>query len=262
MNCIRTGAITAALLAAGLASSGAAAANLVVNGGFEQWGYQGGTESAGLGANAPGNGLLTGWTASGLNILFVPGDPRANNGGAAVNFRIWGNEGGAGDVANGFSLSPSGGNYIAADADPNLGGPIRQTVTGFRPGKSYRVSFEWAAGQQRGFNGPTQEQWFVSLKDNANATIGSYATARLNNPNHGFQPWRTETFAFTATQTSHLLTFLADGAPAGVPPFSLLDNVSIVVGGVPEPSTWVQLIAGFGLMGAAARLRRQAPRNA
>ena len=35
-----------------------------------------------------------------------------------------------------------------------------------------------------------------------------------------------------------------------------LDNVTIGTGAVPEPATWAMLIAGFGIVGAAARRRR------
>lgn len=38
----------------------------------------------------------------------------------------------------------------------------------------------------------------------------------------------------------------------------LLDNVSISIGSVPEPSTWALAIGGFGLTGAALRRRRLA----
>lgn len=46
------------------------------------------------------------------------------------------------------------------------------------------------------------------------------------------------------------------------PSYYLLDNVRVVglAGGIPEPATWVMLIAGFGMIGLAARRRRQAGR--
>lgn len=238
------------------ATSGAQGANLVVNGDFEQWTYRGGTDSANFGAGNPGAGQLVGWTATGLNVLFVPGDTRADNTTVAVNFRLWGMEAGDG-VANGFTLSSNGGNFVAADADPRLRGPIQQQVNGFIAGREYEVAFEWGAGQQVGFRGPTTEQWNVSLSDSASASIGSFTTALLTNPDQGFQAWRGESFRFAATEGSHLLTFLANGGPSGMPPFALLDGVSVNLVPVPEPSTWAMLIAGFGLVGAAARRRRQ-----
>jgi PEP-CTERM motif len=247
--------IGAAVLAI-VAASGAQAANLVTNGDFEQWNYQGGTRSGSFSAGNTAAGQLVDWTATGLNVLFVPGDTRADVNPRATNFRLWGMEAGDG-VANGFTRSSQGGNFVAADADPRLRGPISQLVTGFVVGRTYEVSFEWGAGQQVGFRGPTTEQWNVSLLNGANTSIGGYSTTLLTNPDQGFQSWRTDTFRFIATEASHTLRFLANGGPSGMPPFALLDDVSIQsVGVVPEPSSWVMLIAGFGLVGAAARRRR------
>ena len=56
-----------------------------------------------------------------------------------------------------------------------------------------------------------------------------------------------------------MLKFLAVGTPTGVPPFSLLDGVTMnAVGGVPEPATWAMMILGIGGIGAMARRRRAA----
>lgn len=43
------------------------------------------------------------------------------------------------------------------------------------------------------------------------------------------------------------------------PSFYLLDNISVeaVAGGIPEPATWMMMIAGFGFVGATARRRRR-----
>ena len=239
-----------ALAAAFAGASSAQAANLVVNGGFETWG---------LGANsdefstqyAPGNGQLAGWTTSGLAFVFVPGDASAV--GRYGGFELWGPSNG---TNNGLTVSSQGGNYIGSDADRGFGSTVNQTITGLQIGKTYKVSFEWAAAQQLNFFGDTTESWEVYLSDSSNAQIVNFQTATLNNPEKGFQAWRNEAFSFTATETSHVLTFFANGGPGGLPPFSLLDNV--VVSDVPEPSTWAMLIAGFGLVGVATRRRRMA----
>ena len=54
---------------------------------------------------------------------------------------------------------------------------------------------------------------------------------------------------------SDTLTFLAKGTPAGGPPFTLLDGVSLTAA-VPEAAPWAMMIAGFGLVGTAARRHR------
>ena len=237
-------------LAAVTSLGGAAqAAEHVVNGGFETWG---------LGANSdefstqygPGNGQLQGWTTTGLAFVFVPGDISAvgRYGGFELHQP-------ANGTNNGLTVSGQGGNYIASDADRGFGAPITQLVSGLTVGKQYRVSFEWAAAQQLYFNGDTFESWQVSLLDSGNNVTADFNTATVINPNHGFQPWRTESFLFTATEAAQTLRFWANGGPGGVPPFSLLDNVSLQAA-VPEPASWAMLIAGFGLVGAAARRRR------
>ena len=241
-------------VAAMLATSAQAATEMVVNGGFETWGL--GANSDEFSTNyGPGNGQLAGWTTSGLAFVFVPGDTTAV--GRYGGFEL---HGPATGTANGLTTSVQGGNYVASDADRGFGAPVTQLVTGFTVGKVYNVKFEWAAAQQNGFDGDTTEAWQASiLASNAavdsGTTVANFVTATVNNPNHGFQPWRTETFGFNATETSHLLRFWALGGPAGLPPFALLDGVSITAS-VPEPATWGLMIGGFGLVGAAARRRR------
>ena len=66
-----------------------------------------------------------------------------------------------------------------------------------------------------------------------------------------------ETLYFTATGPAEVLSFFAAGGPGGVPPFALLDGVSMMA--VPEPSTWAMMLIGFGGLGVAAyRSRRKA----
>lgn len=239
--------------AAGLSAS-AQAANLVVNGGFENWGL--GANSDEFSTNyAPGNGQLQGWTTSGLAFVFVPGDASAV--GRYGGFELHGPSNG---TNNGLTTSAQGGNYVASDADRGFGAPITQLVGGFTVGSTYVVDFEWAAAQQLNFNGDTFEAWQASILASdatveAAVTVANFQTETVINPNHGFQPWRRESFRFTATEATHLLRFWAVGGPGGVPPFALLDGVSISA--VPEPATWALLVAGFGFVGVAAR-RRQA----
>lgn len=66
----------------------------------------------------------------------------------------------------------------------------------------------------------------------------------------GFVGWRKQYAKFTPASSTETLQFLAFGTLAGLPPFVLLDGVSLAV---PEPSAWILLIAGFGLVGAVAR---------
>ena len=116
-------------------------------------------------------------------------------------------------------------------------------------GQKYTVGFDWAGAQQSGYTGPQTEQWAVSLGNQ------TQTTAVYNNPSHGFSGWMHESFTFTATSGSEALSFLAIGTPTGVPPFSLLDGVTMVAA-VPEPETWALMLCGMGLIGAVQRRRR------
>jgi hypothetical protein len=112
--------------------------------------------------------------------------------------------------------------------------------------QNYVVSFYQAASEQAGGKGsPSTDRWQVSLggkiKDSALV---------INAPN-GFVPWEKQTLSFTATATSEVLSFLAGGTPAGVPPVALLDGVTLNAP-VPEPAA-LTLVATIG----AARLRRR-----
>jgi len=219
---------------AALGSLPAHAANLVVNGDFQA--TTGGTNKQ------PGfNTVVDGWNISGYNFVFS--DIASTAVGAYGGLNLWGLATGS---ANGAINSPTGGNFIAADGAYQVG-PIEQTLKGLSAG-TYTVSFDWAGAQQTGFDGANTEQWEVKLGEAA-----SQSTAVYSNPSHGFGGWWHETFTFTVTSGDKVLSFLAHGTPEGVPPFSLLDNVSVQA--VPEPETWALMFVGLGAVGFMRRRR-------
>ena len=82
----------------------------------------------------------------------------------------------------------------------------------------------------------------------------------MNIASQGFTDWTTYTSApFTPTAASLDLKFTADGAPAGQPPFALLDNVQIVeFGSPPSPVPGPLPVLGAGAALAWSRkLRRR-----
>lgn len=241
-HCVVNAALSA--MGAAVIVTSAQATNLVANGDFEQLLVPG--FSAEFGSRFPSQ-QVTGWTTNGYNFVFTPGS--ADTTGATGEFgglTLWGPNNGS---SNGLpATSPSGGNFVAMDGAFEVG-PLSQTINGLIPGKATSVSFFWAGAQQQGFNGPTTEQFQVSLGTQTEFT------PVVSNANHGFTGWTQETLSFIPASSSELLSFLAIGTPAGVPPFSLLDGVS--VSDTPEPATWALFIATFAGFGGFAYLRRK-----
>ena len=212
--------------------------DLIKNGGFETVGFATATEM--------NTTNVSNWSTSGYNFVFFPGTadgtgsytPQFNS-----NITLWGPKNGS---ANGLtSTSPTGGNFVAADGAFETDA-IVQTVTGLSIGTDYLLSFYWAAAQQSGFDGATTENWTVSFGDQA------MATATVNNASHGFVAWSKQTMVFRAKAASQTLSFLAGGTPPGLPPFSLLDGVTLFA--VPEPMAITLFLSGvLAMMGVRLR---------
>ena len=200
-----------------------------------------------------GSATLTGWSASPsgnqvLDCLVMSGATTNLCGsGSGAPFggglHFWTNP----------TASPDGGNYVIADADQTFSSPLAQTVTGLIPGDQYTITFWQAAAQQDGpnFNGATTEQWQVDLGSQ------SQTSTLMNNPDHGFTDWNQQTMTFTATAASEVLQFIAEGSPNGVPPFSLLDGVTMAQTGTPEPAAFALLGAGLIAVSLLGRRRKR-----
>lgn len=146
---------------------------------------------------------------------------------------------------NGFTQSPLGGAIVGMDSAFQVGA-LSQTINGLTPNQTYALSFYWAAAQQYPFSGATSSQWQVSFGSQ------TQTTAFANIPTGGFSGWQSQTFDFTASSSSEVLSFLANGSPQ-VPPFALLANVSLQA--VPETGSGVAVLAGVACFGLFARRR-------
>lgn len=229
--------------------SGARAVPVIVNGDFEQ------TTLTSPKSAQMNTTNVTGWSTTGYNFLFFPGTA-TTTGAATVQYgQLYLGGSTTAGASNYFpASSPKGGNFLAADGDFGVA-PITQTVTGLTAGLKYSLSFYWAAAQQKGFTGTTTEQWKV--------TFGSemYATPVVTIPTQGFSGWFAQTFTYTATSASQVLSFLAVGTPANAPPFLLLDGVSIAVA-VAEPASWMTLVIAMMSIIGVAHLKRRSSRLA
>jgi len=216
----------------------AAAQELIVNGNFTETNYIASRPGSMPGGQLNQYVIAYGWSNNiysgsthGYNFLYVTGTADTTGAyGVAGTVKLWGSNNGG---LSTLTAPPGGGNFIAADGVYQQAS-IQQTVTGLTPGQEYILSFEWAAAQQSGFTGNTTEKWTVSLGNQ------SYTTATYSNPSHSFSGWMNQSYTFTASSGSEVLSFLAGGTPSGEPPFSLLANVSMEAAtpsATPEPTT-------------------------
>jgi hypothetical protein len=283
-----------------LAHVSPASANLVKNGGFENstandtstWPTSaGGIGQIQLGSpNAPTEALLVNlsdWTKSMVSddgssgFAFVinadadkklSGSTYPNQGGgfpskfsnsANTNIFLWGPQynGDGGPVPNSFSGPPDslpGNKFLGADGDYGAS-ILSQVITGFDASKNYVLSFEYAGAQETGEEGDTKQEWRVNLGGL------NFTTPQWINPTKGFTPWQTYTSApFSGSGLEgQTLSFESWGravVSGSLPPFLLLDNVTILEHTPPPPPSVPGPLPALGAAAAMAvsrKLRRR-----
>ncbi len=249
-----------AVLAGVGAAQAAPVTELVTNGSFQSSLYTANHEFS-TRANTPTVGTppttqgVTGWTGTGFTLYFIAGTqattPAVTEFGDNQNY-----------LRSNVTLSPDGGNFVAMDGDDLSGtggtgsvpgGTVSQTINGLTVGGQYNVSFDWAGAQLQNRTGQTTERVGVQFGRAVQSTI------TVQNVSGGFTGWLQQSFRFTATAASQLLTFISYGTPAGLPPLILLDGVSVravVPTAVPEPASLTAMVAGLVGLGVLARHRR------
>lgn len=206
----------AAIATAAMTAAPAMAQNLIVNGGFEQ-------------STSP-TVTPTGWTSVGHSDGVIPyasfGTP-AYQGNYYYDFGGYGNSNGP------------------------AGDGIFQTVA-TSAGTTYALNFGLSSENSSGGSSVL----YVYFND---ILAGTYTQAIDSRYTVFQKPFVTQTLNFTATSASTQIKFI-QGANIGGTNGSndpLIDGVSFaaVSGAVPEPATWLMMIAGFGMIGGTLRRR-------
>jgi hypothetical protein len=231
----------------------ASAVNLVLNGNFES------TSGGSSGQIGNAGFSVTDWTATYLSgslgqpfAMVGPMSQFSENGAGVSNafggpYKLWGND---------LPASPAGGNALVSVADWFLVQTrISQTISGLTAGNEYVLSFNFAAGQQEGYDGGTSTRWDVDFGSE------SFSTDFDNVPSHGFSGWSSVTHSFTASSSSQELSFIAYSPSTLFRAAALLDNVVLA-----EPSAVPEIDpASFGsalalVLGSLGMLERKARR--
>jgi choice-of-anchor C domain-containing protein len=221
--------IAVAAVAATLGSASAANAVTIINGSFETLTV---SVPAGTAPNfnssyrevlAPNATAISGW-----------------------NVGVIGPVGAAGvDIIRNF-WQASNGSY-SLDLNARGAGSVSQLLTGLNPFYSYTLTFDMSKNPQ----GAPPRSLLLSV---GNLTPSTFTYTLANS--RSAMGWQSMSYTFIANSTSALLTFasLANG-PYG----AALDNVAIrqtFATQVPEPESWMLMVAGFGMVGFAARRRK------
>lgn len=224
---------------------------------------------------------LSGWTAEGTSHNWV-----LQSGNNAVLQTVNGNPTVFYSAGNAQGLSLSGTIEVQTAGDDDYIG----FVLGFNPGDLTSAStdfilIDWKRNNQNSFGGTAQQGIAIShvsagLGNNAGAWWHSPAlgvTELARGANLGTTGWAANTeYAFDLLFSSTNIQVFVDGvqeiningtfangafgfynySQARVLYAGITEDVLPPTGAIPEPATWAMLIAGFGLVGVAARRRR------
>jgi hypothetical protein len=156
------------------------------------------------------------------------------------------------------------------DLDGTTGpGGIASGWVAFSGGQTITVSYDLSGSQRSSavddfyfdisFDAPVDILSLTTLSGFPGApfVLGDYAGINQifnQHPVAGSQGFITYALSFTPTQAGQFQLNFRTASGDNIGP--VLDNVLVTQAAVPEPATWAMLIAGFGLVGAAARRRR------
>jgi PEP-CTERM motif len=141
-------------------------------------------------------------------------------------------------------IGPGTNPFSSQSLEVNANGPetVSQTITGLTVGQTYVLSF--AYGDRPG-----------SGNESMNVLLdGALITTEADNLNNSSLAWNVDGYAIVATSTSETLSFvgLSDSGQASWG--NEVTDVALVA--TPEPSTWLLMLSGIGLLGFAAWRQR------
>lgn len=161
-----------------------------------------------------------------------------------------------------YNLSPDSGTFVRSfswqpDTDPflfNQREGLEQSIAGFTIGQSYQVTFYQSS--VNGINSITGLPfsgaagfWTLAI----DASVKDFSDLMSPPPGTSLDNrWTLQTLFFTATSSTHMLSFLAtvpDSAPVRTRTFMAIDGISLIA--VPEPGTAV--LCGLGVFVLALR---------
>jgi hypothetical protein len=195
--------------------------------------------------------------------------PRANNTTNVPGFTVTGGVDVISSGTAGVLCVGAAGRCLDLVGSPNVGS-ITSTPINFNAGRLITVSFHLSGNPRAGtpadifnfalgFTDPENIAVFTLISGFQGSygstgpgisTMGTYTESLVRN-----RPFVSYALSFVPTSAgSLLLTFGGAGPNDSAGP--ILDNVLVGSQVVPEPSTWLMLLAGFGMVGLAARRRR------
>lgn len=208
----------AAVLCATLFGVSAAHANLLTNGSFETGAFVNqGNDTMSLGA---GSTVITGWTVLTDTTAWI-------------------------GAANPFSLLASDGSYFLDLTNYQPGAPFAGVaqVINTTPGATYSLSFDLGGSNRWGRPD--------SLTASAAGTSATFSTPGTGTDND----WYSHTLQFVASASTTTVTLQGQ---AGFN-YIGLDNVAVelvAMPAIPEPQTWILMVAGLAPLVLFARRRR------
>jgi Protein of unknown function (DUF642)/PEP-CTERM motif len=216
--------LRAAIGAAALALSGAAQANLLVNGSFEL----GTVTTAGYEYLNPGATAMSGWTVVADNLLWFHTSYTDSSGTLAAS-----------DGAKFLDLTATSANCTPC-------GGVEQTIA-TTAGVSYTLAFD--LGSSSTYLIPST---IAATAEIVQGGLGGVQTQSFTSTATGANNWQRFSMNFVAANASTTVRLVGTFAQLD---YVGLDNVSVTAA-VPEPGTWALMLAGMAAVGSVASRRK------